>query len=139
MSSVTTNIESLQHEERIFPPAPSFSAQAHIKSMEELERLRAEATADPEGFWARMAEELHCSKNGNKVLQWEPPQRAMVSRRQLNISYNCLDRHLSTGAATKPLSFGKANPATSAHSPISSCTPRLQIRKCIEGSWGCQR
>jgi acetyl-CoA synthetase len=59
MSTPTTNIESLQQEDRLFPPPESFSQKAHIKSMAELERLRAEASADPEAFWARMAEELH--------------------------------------------------------------------------------
>ena len=62
MSSTTTNIESLQTEDRVFPPRPGFSEQAHIKSMEQLEKLRAEASADPEAFWARMAEELHWFK-----------------------------------------------------------------------------
>ncbi|HVQ39436.1 MAG TPA: acetyl-coenzyme A synthetase N-terminal domain-containing protein, partial [Pyrinomonadaceae bacterium] len=62
MSPTTTNIESLQHEDRVFPPPPAFSAQAHIKSLAELEALRAEASADPEAFWARMAEELHWFK-----------------------------------------------------------------------------
>ena len=57
MSSTTTNIESLQQEDRVFPPPPAFYEQAHIKSMAELEKLRAEASADPEAFWARMAED----------------------------------------------------------------------------------
>jgi hypothetical protein len=43
MSSNTTNIESVQQEHRVFPPAPEFAAKAHIKSMAELEALRAEA------------------------------------------------------------------------------------------------
>ena len=56
MSSKTTNIESLQQEGRVFPPPESFAAKAHIKSLAELEALRAEADADPEKFWARLAE-----------------------------------------------------------------------------------
>src|SRR5947207_4771853 len=75
MSSATnTNIESFQHEERVFPPPPEFAAKAHIKSMAELEVLRAEASADPEKFWARFAEsELHWFKKWDSVLKWEPP------------------------------------------------------------------
>ena len=69
----TTNIESLQQEGRVFPPPPEFSAKALIKSMAELERIRADASADPEGFWARMAEELHWFKKWDTVLKWEPP------------------------------------------------------------------
>ena len=42
----TTNIESVQHETRVFPPPEEFADKAHIKSMAELEALRAEANAD---------------------------------------------------------------------------------------------
>ncbi|PYS25607.1 MAG: hypothetical protein DMF72_01150, partial [Acidobacteria bacterium] len=63
MSTPTTNIESLQAEGRVFHPPTAFVEKAHIKSMEELEALRSEATADPEKFWARFAEsELHWFK-----------------------------------------------------------------------------
>ena len=110
MSTVTTNIESLQHEERVFPPPPSFSAQAHVKSMEELESLRAEATADPESFWARMAEELHWFKKWDKVLQWEPPHAQWFLGGELNISYNCLDRHLSTWRRNKAALIWEGEP-----------------------------
>ena len=82
ISNVTTNIESFQQEERLFPPPQSFSEQAHIKSMDELESLRQEASADPEGFWARMAEELHWFKKWDKVLEWKPPHAEWFPRRQ---------------------------------------------------------
>ena len=60
MSSATNNIESVLHEERVFPPPAGFPERAHVKSMEELEALRREAADSPEAFWARMAEaELH--------------------------------------------------------------------------------
>ncbi|MDQ5846854.1 MAG: acetyl-coenzyme A synthetase, partial [Acidobacteriota bacterium] len=89
-SSTTTNIESLQHEDRVFPPPPEFSAKAHIESMEELERLRAEASADPEAFWGRMAEELHWFKRWDTVLNWQPPHAEWFVGGKINISYNCL-------------------------------------------------
>ena len=72
--SSTTNIESLQHEGRLFDPPAEFAEKAHIKSMAELEALRAEGKADPESFWARLAEsELHWFKKWESVLKWEPP------------------------------------------------------------------
>src|SRR6185369_6643580 len=71
--STVTNIESVLHEERLFPPPENFSELAHIKSMDDLEALRAEAAADPEAFWARMAEELHWFKSWDTVLKWNPP------------------------------------------------------------------
>jgi acetyl-CoA synthetase len=110
MSTVTTNIESLQHEVRIFPPPPSFSAQAHVKSMAELESLRAEATADPEGFWARMAEELHWFRKWDQVLRWDPPHAQWFLGGELNISYNCLDRHLSTWRRNKAALIWEGEP-----------------------------
>src|SRR6266480_777041 len=110
MSTVTTNIESLQHEERVFPPPPSFAAQAHVKSMEELDRLRAEASADPESFWARMAEELHWFKKWDKVLQWKAPHAQWFLGGELNISYNCLDRHLSTWRRNKAALIWEGEP-----------------------------
>ena len=92
----TTNIESFQQEERIFPPPQSFSEQAHIKSMDDLELLRQEASADPEGFWGRLAEELHWYRKWDKVLEWKPPHAEWFPGGKINISDNCLDRHLAT-------------------------------------------
>jgi acetyl-CoA synthetase len=110
MSTVTTNIESLQHEDRIFPPPPEFSAKAYIKSMEELELLRAEASADPESFWARMAEELHWFKRWDAVLNWDPPHAEWFAGGRINISYNCLDRHLATWRRNKAALIWEGEP-----------------------------
>ena len=110
MSSVTTNIESVLHEERVFPPPESFSKQAHIKSLEELEQLRAEAAADPEAFWARMAEELHWFKKWDTVLKWEPPHAEWFGGGKINISYNCLDRHLDTWRRNKAALIWEGEP-----------------------------
>src|SRR3989441_13277432 len=111
MSSPATNIESLQHEERVFPPPPKFAAQAHIKSMEELEALRAEASADPEKFWARFAEsELHWFKNWDTVLKWEPPHAEWFAGGKINITYNCLHRHLSTWRRNKAALIWEGEP-----------------------------
>jgi acetyl-CoA synthetase len=101
MSTLTTNIESILQEQRVFPPPPEFSAEAHIKSMEDLESLRAEASANPEAFWARMALELEWFKKWDTVLHWEPPHAQWFIGGKLNISHNCLDRHLRTWRRNK--------------------------------------
>src|ERR1044071_6715857 len=101
MSSVNTNIESVLHEERVFAPPGEFSAAAHVKSEEEYERLREEAARDPEGFWARMAEDLHWFRRWDKVLTWEPPHAEWFVGGRTNVSYNCLDRHLTTHRKNK--------------------------------------
>ena len=110
MSTVPTNIESVLHEERLFPPPESFSQSAHIKSTAELEKLRAEAAADPESFWARMAEELHWFKKWDTVLKWDPPHAEWFGGGKINISYNCLDRHLATWRRNKAALIWEGEP-----------------------------
>src|SRR5262245_31162468 len=97
MSTTTANIEFVLQEELVFDRTKDFSKRAHIKSMDELETLRAEALEDPEKFWARLAEsELHWFKKWDTVLKWEPPHAQWFVGGRINISYNCLDRHLPT-------------------------------------------
>ena len=108
--STVTNIESVLHEERVFPPSETFSELAHIKSMDELEKLRAEAAADPEAFWARMAEELHWFKTWDTVLKWDPPHAEWFGGGRINISYNCLDRHLRTWRRNKAALIWEGEP-----------------------------
>ncbi len=111
MSTTTTNIESLQHEARVFQPPKTFSAAAHIKSMAELESLRAEASADPEAFWARFAEsELYWFEKWNSVLRWETPHAQWFAGGKINISYNCLDRHLATWRRNKAALIWEGEP-----------------------------
>ena len=106
----TTNIESVMHEERVFPPPEGFAAKAHVGSMEALERLRSEAAADPEAFWARMAEELHWFKRWETVLTWNPPHAEWFAGGKINISYNCLDRHLQTWRRNKAAIIWEGEP-----------------------------
>ncbi len=110
MSTASTNIDSVLNEERVFPPPPEFSANAHIKSMDELERLRAEASADPEGFWARMAEELHWFKKWDRVLEWNVPHAKWFLGGKINLSYNCLDRHIATWRRNKAALIWEGEP-----------------------------
>ncbi|HEY7786594.1 MAG TPA: acetate--CoA ligase [Pyrinomonadaceae bacterium] len=110
MSRVTTNIESILHESRVFPPSPEFSAKAHIKSVDELEALRTEARENPDAFWGRMAEELHWFRKWDQVLKWEPPHAEWFVGGQLNISYNCLDRHLNTWRRNKAALIWEGEP-----------------------------
>jgi len=110
MSSTTTNIESVMHEERVFPPPENFSQSAGIKSMEEYERLRTEAHDSPEDFWARMAEELHWFKKWETVLEWDLPHAKWFVGGKTNVSYNCLDRHLQTWRRNKAAIIWEGEP-----------------------------
>src|ERR687883_705051 len=110
MSTPTSNIESVLHEERVFPPPESFSRSALIKSMEELEELRAEAQRSPEAFWGRMSEELHWFKKWDTVLEWNLPHARWFVGGKTNISYNCLDRHLQTWRRNKAAIIWEGEP-----------------------------
>ena len=61
--------DDLLHENRSFPPPPSFRNQARVRD----EQIYAEADRDPEAFWAGFADELDWSRRWDKVLDWQPP------------------------------------------------------------------
>ena len=87
-------IVNVMKEERLFPPSAEFAAKARIGSMAQYEKMWKEANDDLEGFWGKMAGELHWFKPFNKVLEWNPPFAKWFVGGQTNVSYNCLDRHL---------------------------------------------
>ncbi len=91
------SIDVLMDEERNFSPSPEFSKKAHINSMEMYEEIYRRSVDDPEGFWAEMAEkQLTWYKKWDKVLDYnfEKPDIKWFPGGELNVSYNCLDRHL---------------------------------------------
>jgi len=97
-------IEVLMTEERTFPPSKEFSSKAHIKSMEEYEKIYKRSVEDPEGFWAEMAEKnLTWYRKWDKVLEYnfEKPEIKWFQGGKLNASVNCLDRHLTTSTRNK--------------------------------------
>ena len=97
-------INVLMHEKRQFPPPPKFSEQAHIGSMEQYEEIYKRSIDDPEGFWADMAEEhLVWQRKWDKVLEYDfyKPEISWFIGGKLNVSYNCLDRHLTTWRRNK--------------------------------------
>jgi acetyl-CoA synthetase len=99
-----TGINVLLEETRAFPPAPEFSANAHIKSMDEYEAMYKRSIEDPDGFWADLAEkELIWYKKWDKVLDYdfEKPYIKWFEGGKLNASVNCLDRHLTTARKNK--------------------------------------
>src|SRR5215203_1652620 len=85
-------------ENRVFAPPPTFVANAAISGMDAYNKLCAEAEADYEGFWARLAREnISWHKPFTKTLDdSNPPFYRWFVDGELNVSYNCLDRHLAT-------------------------------------------
>ena len=96
-----TNIESALQENRLFPPPPEFSKQAHVKSREQYERMYRESIDNPEAFWGRAAEELHWFKRWDKVLDWKPPYAKWFVGAKTNVAYNVLDRNIAAGRGDK--------------------------------------
>jgi acetyl-CoA synthetase len=91
-------IESVLQESRAFPPSDEFVKNANVSGMEGYKALCSEAEKDYEGFWGRMAKEnLVWKKPFSKVLdESNPPFYKWFADGELNVSYNCLDRHLDT-------------------------------------------
>jgi acetyl-CoA synthetase len=90
-------IENLLAERRTFPPDPAFTAQANAKAS-----LYDEAERDFEAFWARIARErIDWTKPFEKTLEWDLPFAKWFVGGTLNISENCVDRHVRNGLGHK--------------------------------------
>ncbi|WP_223635012.1 acetate--CoA ligase [Corallococcus sp. EGB] len=93
--SAPQGIDSLLTESRVFPPSEDFSRRAHIRSMQDYQRLWDEAAKDPDTYWgARAREELYWKEPFQTVLDWKPPHARWFVEGKTNLAYNCLDRHL---------------------------------------------
>ena len=107
-------IESILQEKRLFHPSAAFSHNAHIKSLEDYQRLYEKAKADPQAFWADLATtELDWFQKWDTVLDWQPPFAKWFVNGKLNISYNCLDRHLTTWRRNKAALIWEGEPGDS--------------------------
>ena len=95
------DIHSALNEQRVFKCSEEFRSKAHIGSLEDYERLYKQAADDPEKFWAGIAQELHWFKPWDRVLEWDLPFAKWFVGGQLNLSYNCLDRHVAAGRGDK--------------------------------------
>ena len=94
----TGGIDALLQEERSFPPPADFAARANLSDPD----IYAKAAADPEGFWAGLAEELDWFQKWDTVLDWgDAPFAKWFLGGKLNVSYNCIDRHVKNGRRNK--------------------------------------
>jgi acetyl-CoA synthetase len=106
------HITSVLQEDRVFPPPKAFAKMAWIKSMAEYRRLYNESIRQPDKFWARQANaELVWFKPWKTVLKWKLPNAKWFAGGRLNVSYNCLDRHLNTPTANKAALIWEGEPA----------------------------
>jgi acetyl-CoA synthetase len=107
-------IESILQENRSFAPSAEFANKAVVKSLADYQALYDEAKANPTGFWAKLAQqELHWFKPWDTVLDWSnPPFAKWFDGGKINLSYNCLDRHLAT-RGDKPAIIWEGEPGDS--------------------------
>jgi acetyl-CoA synthetase len=93
-------------EERRFPPPEGFAATAVVGDRS----LYDQAAADPEGFWAARAAELEWFEPWHTVLEWDLPFARWFSGGTLNVSVNCLDRHVAAGRGERVAYYFEGEP-----------------------------
>ena len=100
-------MKSLMVEKRKFPPSAEVRNRAHVKGFEAYKAMWEKSIKDPTAFWLEQAKTLSWFKNPTKALEYDwntkgrKIQHTWFADGQLNVSYNCLDRHLNTPTANK--------------------------------------
>jgi len=129
------NIESLLSEDRTFAPADAFAARANVADR----ALHDEAAADVEGFWARQAEALDWTRRWDTVLEWELPFARWFVGGTLNVSYNCVDRHVAAGRGGKVAFHWEGEPGDSRTITYADLLDQVQRFANVLKSLGCKR
>ena len=97
MTEIEPNIDSLLSEHRVFEPPQAFRDSAVVSDPAIYDR----ANADYQAFWAEQAGALNWSQPWDTVMEWTPPWVKWFVGGKLNVSVNCLDRHLDNGGGEK--------------------------------------
>jgi acetyl-CoA synthetase len=107
MTEAQKAIDSLMTEERVFPPPEAVRSNAYVADPEQHQQMWEKSLDDPDGFWLEQAKSLHWFKEPTRSLDytWDTKNRniehSWFADGELNISYNCLDRHLGTPVAKR--------------------------------------
>jgi acetyl-CoA synthetase len=109
---VDKGMMSMMDEKRVFPAPKEFSAKAQIKSFAEYKKLYDRSISDPEGFWAERAEQIDWFKKWDKVMvsDFANAKHEWFVGGKLNVSYNCIDRHLGTWRKNKAAIIWEGEP-----------------------------
>jgi len=105
-SKSAAEYDDLLREDRIFTPPADFTARAHANDP----AIYQEADRDPEAFWTRFARELEWMSPWTTVLDWQPPHAKWFIGGTLNISANCLDRHVRSARRNKAAIIWEGEP-----------------------------
>jgi acetyl-CoA synthetase len=106
MAETQGAIDALLSEKRVFEPPEEFRRRALWSDPAVYDR----ATADPEAFWAEQAEALLWFQTWDRVMEWNPPWVKWFIGGKLNVSYNCLDRHVENGGGDKIAYYWEGEP-----------------------------
>ena len=109
------SIDNILEENRVFPPSSDFSSKSRIKEIDQLIKLKDQAKKDPINFWKSYA---------NSELDWIEPFQTVLDQKnapfyewfkegKLNITYNCLDRHIHNGLGDKTALLWEGEPGDS--------------------------
>ena len=101
-----TEIDALLNEDRRFPPSADWRRDAIANDPDVYRR----AGADPEAFWSEFARELDWIKPWSRVLEWNAPYAKWFVGGKLNISANCIDRHVRTARRNKAALIWEGEP-----------------------------
>ena len=116
MAEEKKTITSMMDETRKFPPSKEFSERAHIKSLAEYQKLYKRSIDDPEGFWGELAQTLEWFKKWDKVLDYKFGDNLFINwfkGGKINLTVNCLDRHLKNGRRNKAALIWEGEPGDS--------------------------
>ncbi|MBC8102483.1 MAG: acetate--CoA ligase [Cytophagales bacterium] len=102
-------IVSSLNETRLFPPSAAFTTAANVSDPGVYER----AAADPQAFWAEWAGKLDWISPWRTVCEWTPPHAKWFVGGKLNISANCLDRHITSARRNKAAIIFEGEPGDS--------------------------
>jgi acetyl-CoA synthetase len=106
---MSETLENLLRENRRFPPPAELAAHANVTA-----DAYEQAQADRLEFWARQARRLTWAKEWDQVLDWStPPFAKWYVGGQLNVAYNCLDRHIEAGRGSKVAIYWEGEPGDS--------------------------
>ena len=139
-TSPSSHITSVLKEKRVFKPEKAFSANAQIKTYAEYKKLYDFSMKSPEKFWAGIAAELHWFKKWTKVFEWKLPTAKWFVGGKTNVSYNCLDVHLSTWRKNKAAIIWEGEPGDTRtltyqelHTEVCKCANVLKTLGVAKG------
>ncbi len=121
--NVQPEIEALFSEAREFPPPPEFAANANMKA-----DAYAHADQDFEGFWAEQADRLTWFRKWDAVLEWDLPYAKWFIGGELNVAYNCVDRHVENGLGTKVAYHWEGEPGDTR--TLTYADLRREVNRC---------